>query len=168
MTTRTQLSLFVPPAFAAPIEAVRRVVDPAQSRLIPAHVTLCREDEFAVEQIEAIASRLRESPPGALTLQFGAPARFHEHGILLPCVGGDAAFHALRQFLLAPQVARPHAAHMTLAHPRNPKVPANTLQSAESLGSGLTVIFTTVQVIEQVDGGPWRTRRTLELTSPTA
>lgn len=164
MTTRTQLSLFVPPEFAEPLEAVRRLVDPVQSRLIPAHVTLCREDEFTAEQIEAIASRLRESPPGALTLQFGAPERFHEHGMLLPCIGGEAAFHALRQMLLAPQVARPHAAHMTLAHPRNPRVPANSLQTAESLKAGMSITFGTVHVIDQVDGGPWVVRRTFSLT----
>ena len=45
--SRIQLTLFVPPPNAELIESVRRLVDPIQHQLIPAHVTLCREDEFA-------------------------------------------------------------------------------------------------------------------------
>ena len=47
MPTRTQLSLFVPPAQSAQIETLRRLLDPIQAKLIPAHITLCREDELA-------------------------------------------------------------------------------------------------------------------------
>ena len=161
MTNRTQLSLFVPPDVGKAIEAVRRVVDPEQSRLIPAHVTLCREDELAAHRMEDIAARLAASRPFALTLRFGAPERFHDHGILLPCIGGADAFDALRARLLAPHQARPHAPHLTLAHPRNPRVPQNELSSAVSLEAGLTITFTGVQLIEQENGAPWQVLREL-------
>ncbi|MBE2186447.1 MAG: hypothetical protein IAE99_06720 [Rhodothermales bacterium] len=41
---RRQLTLFVPPPRAEPIETVWRLVDPVQHRLIAAHVTLARGD----------------------------------------------------------------------------------------------------------------------------
>jgi|GEM_PF-3988953 len=43
---RRHLILFVPAGITASIEALRRFVDPVQHSLIPAHVTLCREDEL--------------------------------------------------------------------------------------------------------------------------
>jgi len=44
---RRQLTLFVAPEASSSIEAVCEVVDPVQSRLIRAHVTLGREGELA-------------------------------------------------------------------------------------------------------------------------
>jgi 2'-5' RNA ligase len=160
---RSQLSLFVPTDVGGRIEAVRRMVDPEQRRLIPAHVTLCREDEVAALRLEDIASRLGECPRGHVTLQFGAPERCLEHGILLPCLGGTPAFNALRECILGPLFVRPLTPHMTLAHPRNPKVPGNELTSAASLRDGLTVTFTDIQFIEQADNAPWVVRRTFPL-----
>ena len=49
--TRRQLTLFVPHAEAAPIEALRATLDPVQHALIAAHVTLCREDELAASMM---------------------------------------------------------------------------------------------------------------------
>jgi hypothetical protein len=46
VTIRRQLSLYVPEPIATRLEAVRRVLDPVQHALIPAHVTLCRDDEL--------------------------------------------------------------------------------------------------------------------------
>jgi 2'-5' RNA ligase len=168
VVTRVQLSLFVPPEVGVEIEAVRRVVDPEQSRLIPAHVTLCREDELAGHGLADVESRLVESRLGPLTLRFGAPETFHEHGILLPCIEGASMFGALREHILAPHHVRPHAPHMTLAHPRNLRVSENRLANTASLPSGLTITFTSVQVIEQSNGGPWVVRRTVPLSGTAA
>ena len=72
-TIRRQLSLYVPPDAARQLEAVRRVLDPVQSRLIPAHVTLCREDELARVSGPELESRLGDARLKPVTLHFGGP-----------------------------------------------------------------------------------------------
>jgi hypothetical protein len=166
VTSRTQLSLFVPRESGARIEAVRRVVDPHQFRLIPAHVTLCRDDEIAARGLADITRRLEDEELPALTLRFGAPERFDGHGILLPCIEGAEAFAAMRESVLSPLAARHQAAHLTLAHPRNPKVSENELSRAATLDTGIAITFATVQLIEQTDGAPWVVRRTFRLGTP--
>jgi 2'-5' RNA ligase len=158
---RFQLSLFVPPPISEDIEAVRRIVDPAQHRLIPAHVTLCREDELTALSLPELHARLGEARHGPVTLEFGPPERFGGHGILLPCVGGIAAFQSLREVVLATRPVRPHAPHLTLAHPRNPKALGNDLQHTVSLREGLTMTFEHVHFIEQTDDAPWVVRGTV-------
>lgn len=165
---RLQLTLFVPRNVGADIEAIRHIVDPVQHRLIPAHVTLCREDELTgIGQAECEA-RIGEARHGPVTLQFGAPERFGGHGILLPCIGGTAEFQSLREVILGAERARPHAPHLTLAHPRNPKAPGNDLHSAASLRDGLSATFDVVHLIEQVDDAPWVVRGTIPLWSTTS
>lgn len=163
MRIRSQLSLLVPPESSPDLEAIRRVVDPVQSRLIPAHVTLCREDELLGFGIPDLRERLAHARPEAITLQFGPPERFAEHGILLPCIGGTDAFQALRTIVLGDQSARPHAPHLTLAHPRNPKAPGNDLSNTAPLRHGLRITFGAVHLIEQVDETPWVVRGTATL-----
>ena len=148
--TRTQLTLFVPESQSAELQAVRKLLDPVQFGLIAAHVTLCRdEDEFD-------AGLLALPAAGALTLQFGAPERFSEHGVLLPCIGGEEAFQALRRRILGRQDIRRQAPHITLAHPRNPRAPGNDLANAASLMSGRSITFTSVcRIQQQVGSGVW-------------
>lgn len=168
MPSRQQLSLFVPPPVAADLEAIRRVVDPVQSQLIPAHVTLCREDEFTGLDVATIRARLDRARVGSLTLRFGPPQRLGVYGILLSCVAGAAEFHALRQVVLASATVRTHTAHITLAHPRNPQAPGNDLRHVERLRDGLSITFDAIQLIEQIDGSPWEVLGAAPLVSPTA
>jgi 2'-5' RNA ligase len=156
--TRSQLSLFVPPDIGIDIEGIRRIADPVQRRLIPAHVTLCREDEITGLGLADLQRRLSSAGQGPVTLQFGPPERFAGHGILLPCIGGASEFQALRETVLAARDVRSHHAHLTLAHPRNPMAPGNALESAMSLGDGLRVTFGHIHLIEQVDDAPWVVR----------
>lgn len=160
---RSQLSLFVPQDIAAEFETARRALDPVQSRLIPAHVTLCREDELAGLELASLAQRLRQSIPKAITLRFGPPERFDGHGILLPSVGDTAAFQSLRAVVLATPAPRFHAPHLTLAHPRNPQAPGNTIENAAHLSNGCAITFEAVHLIEQVDSEPWVVRVTFPL-----
>ncbi len=152
----------------ADIEAIRRIVDPAQSRLIPAHVTLCREDELTGIGIPDLRARIGQAQRGPITLQFGPPERFGEHGILLPCIGGTAEFQSLREVVLAAPHVRPHAPHLTLAHPRNPRAPGNELENVAAVRDGLSVTFDAVHLIEQVDAAAWVVRGAVPLLSPTA
>jgi hypothetical protein len=153
--TRIQLTLFVPDPAASDLEAVRRLVDPVQARLIRAHVTLCREDELEGLGGAELEARVSAFESGALTLRFGPPESFHEHGVLLPCVEGQEAFQALRRWILSSSTVRPHAAHITLAHPRNPKAPGNTPMNAAPLERGLAITFPTVARIRQIGSAAW-------------
>ena len=146
---------------AATLEPIRQRLDPVQHGLIGAHVTLCREDELA----ESPLARLRGLVPlpSAITLTFGAPVGFDAHGVLLPCIDGSTEFHRLRAAVLASTAIRQHAAHITLAHPRNPRAPGNTTPGEISLATPLRVTFGTISLIEQVDGGPWVVREVVAL-----
>lgn len=151
--SRRQLTLYVPAEAAAELEAMRRVLDPVQSGLIPAHVTLCREDEL--EQLSFPELRRQAGTLGAITLHFGRPEAFHEHGILLPCVGGQDEFHALRRRLLGSSDIRRPEPHITLAHPRNPKAPGSSLATAASLPADLSISFDTIRLIQQEGTARW-------------
>jgi len=154
MTTRTQLSLFVPPADAIAIEAVRQLVDPVQHALIPAHVTLCREEELA--DPELVGARLAKLALPPLVLQFGTAESFSEYGLLLPCIAGVERYRALRQSVLDARDVREASPHITLAHPRNPRALGNAPSNASTLPPFLHLTFPTISRIEQRDGGRWR------------
>jgi len=157
-TTREQLSLFVSGPGGERLDALRRQLDPVQAALIPAHVTLCREDELAaLDEPVGLASRVAGSSP--VTLRFGPPERFHEHGILLPCVSGQDAFDALRRHVLGRDDVRHQGAHITLAHPRNPKANGNRwrLAALATPAEGLTLTLSDLRHIRQADTQPWQT-----------
>jgi 2'-5' RNA ligase len=156
MSTRRQLTLFVPRPAAAEFEATRCRLDPIQAELIRAHVTLCREDELADLTAERLWSRLAAAAPGPLLLGFGPAQRFHGHGILLPCVAGDAAFHALRLALLGPEPPRRLEPHITLAHPRNPRSTGNLDANLGLVSCGISLVFAGVSLIEQDGTAAWR------------
>jgi hypothetical protein len=157
VTQRHQLTLFLPPAHGALLERHRRVLDPIQAGLIAAHVTLCREDEIAHLDQEALRQRVATWPALSPNLAFGPPRRFDGHGILLTCIGGFEAFDRLRKHLLQDPGARMHQAHLTLAHPRNPRAPGNTEEALLQLPASLGVAFDAVALIEQKAGQPWCT-----------
>lgn len=152
---RTQLSLFVPRAISAELEAARALLDPIQASLIPAHVTLCREDELEGLALSLLRSRLA-APETAITLRFGHPQPFQEHGVLLPCVAGEPDFAALRQRVLGTKNIRRQAPHITLAHPRNPKSPHNHPANLAGLPGNLVITFSIVSRIQQEGAAPWQ------------
>jgi hypothetical protein len=63
---------------------------------------------------------------------------------------------ALRRQLLGRRDIRHQSAHLTLAHPRNPKATGNRLPLAE-LGEGLTLTLTDLRWIRQTGVQPWQT-----------
>lgn len=156
---RMQLSMYVPAPESRELEAVRRLLDPVQSILIPAHVTLCRDDELARVDTDSLASRLADAQAGAVVLHFGRPEVFQGHGILLPCIAGEEGFHSLRELVLGSRAISRPAPHITLAHPRNPKAAGNCLANANRLPAIGAVTFTSVALIEQAGGKPWRVVR---------
>jgi len=163
VNSRIQLTLFVAGPVAERIEAYRASLDPVQSRLIPAHVTLCREDELDGLSVAVLQERLSKPQARPLTLAFGAPEPFSTHGILLPCISGDDEFHALRQLALGSVPARRPSPHLTLAHPRNPRAEGNDLAAVASLRDGLTIRFESVCRIRQEGMSPWRVTERFDL-----
>jgi hypothetical protein len=155
-TVRRQLTLFLAGEMAAAVEAVRRVVDPVQYRLIPAHVTLCREEEVAALPEGEIEARLAAGPARRITLEFGSPEHFLDHGIRLKCVAGGTEYQALRELVLgSTEIARPRP-HVTLAHPRNPRAPGNSLAACADLPRRWPTRFSWLHLIEQEGAQPWR------------
>lgn len=130
------------------------MLDPVQAELIPAHVTLCREDELDGVSAAEFTRRLGLGRP--VDLSFGAPQLFHGHGVLLPAVGDLSAFDSLRRIALGRESVRQHSPHITLAHPRNPQAPGNTAANVLLAPTGLRVTFTEVVLIEQTNTAPWQ------------
>ncbi len=159
--TRDQLSLFIEGPGGDCMNTLRRQLDPIQASLIPAHVTLCREDELDGLTPEVIATRLAGAAP--VSLCFGVPERFGGHGILLPCIAGQVEFDALRRRALAQPTVRQQSAHVTLAHPRNPRSAGNHLPAMDTR---LIAAFAAVRWIRQVGTSPWQTLMRVALAGP--
>ena len=154
--SRRQYTLFVQEPTRSRLNALRLSLDPVQASLISAHVTLCREDE--IEQLDPVDvfNRVQSWAHGPLRLAFGGPRLFDGNGVLLPCEQGLGQFHSLRQWLLQSQEARQHAAHLTLAHPRNLKAVGNTPAALAGCPHALKLQFPVVALIEQLGSTPWR------------
>lgn len=148
--TRRQATLFL--RGRRVIEDVRARFNPEQSRLIDAHVTLCREDE--VDDWPRLAARLRGRPPVGVTLEFGEPVRQGDM-LFLPCSGSTSAFDEVRANLLGHRV-RKHEPHITLIHPRSGKCTDEIFEMARSLIKPFSHTFDEVSLIEQTAGGIWR------------
>lgn len=152
--TRDQLSLFLGPPAGPALDALRAQLDPVQAALIPAHVTVCREDELTGLDPAGLTDRLHGAT--ALTFGVGLPERFSGHGVLLPCVAGQSGLDDLRRRLLGRAEVRPQPAHVTLAHPRNPRAPGN--RDPLDLGiTPMTLTLADLRWIRQTGGGPWQT-----------
>lgn len=162
---RHQLTLFLPEAASQLVEQVRAVVDPVQAALIPPHVTLVRDDELNQVSSESFTGRL-DRPVDlttSLELTFGGPSPSVDHGILMPCTSELTEFQSLRCRLFRELQSKPMKAHITLAHPRNPRAVGNTPQNLQPLANGLTIRFRQLALIQQTDGQPWVTLKTVNL-----
>ena len=153
---RLQLSLYVAPPEGRLVDLLRAELDPLQHELIPAHVTLGRDGDIDTRAGGSWEERIATLREPALRLRFGEPEPFHEHGILLRCTEGAEGFNALRERVLG-HAALPLVPHLTLAHPRNPRAPGNSLATArERLPAPLELRFDTLNLVEQYNGGRWR------------
>ena len=162
---RHQITLFLPEAASRLVEPIRAVVDPVQATLIRAHVTLVRDDELPQISPKMFTERLGQpidwtSP---LELTFGGPLPSVDHGILMHCTSELTEFQSLRCRLFRELLSKSMNAHITLAHPRNPKAAGNTPQNLRPLANGLTIKFRQLAMIQQTDGQPWVTLKTVDL-----
>jgi hypothetical protein len=157
MSIRRQLTLFVNPADAKVIEAVRQKYNPMQFGLIRSHVTLCREEE--IQDIATIVHALRALCYPTIRLSFGPVATFSEgKGAWLPSSGENLTFHNLRTKILGTTALdnRNIHPHLTLMHPRNSACSPTIFQEISRYSLPTELNFDTVCLIEQNDGQAWQ------------
>jgi 2'-5' RNA ligase len=148
---RRQASLFLPDQFQ--IESLRLRYNPVQARLIPAHVTLCREDEVA--DWDAVLARLESLCPFEIVLEFGVPVR-EDNFVYLPVREGYDEFHEFRCAILTKD-ARKQVPHVTIIHPRNGICTDQVFADIMATVSSFRYTFREVMLIEQEGDGIWKT-----------
>jgi hypothetical protein len=153
---RRQLTLLLPPEQRVAIDCIRQRLDPLQHARIPAHVTLCRDEEL--EPWGDVERRLERLGSFAIDLRFGAPESLPDGCILLRPVRGIGRYRQLRRSILGPS-AREHGAHITLLHPRNAHGVECDMQRLGGEVPRLAVVFRAVSLIEQEGDAPWQVRR---------
>ena len=79
------------------IKKIRAEFSPIQFKLIPAHVTLCRENE--IEHIEKVIENIISLAPGnPLRIEFDKVERFDNgKGLLIPAKSENTDFNELRK-----------------------------------------------------------------------
>ncbi len=155
--TRRQATLFLKENRV--VDKIRRKFNPAQARIIGAHVTLCREDE--VSDWEKIAGIIKDEKPKAVTLNFGMPRREGDY-VWLPCEDASK-FDRLRSELLG-STARKHLPHLTLIHSRNGFCTDEIFAEITAESVPFSHAFDEVNIIEQTNGGVWNVLETFGLT----
>lgn len=161
---RIQLTLFIDPAEAAGIENIRKQFNPLQYDLIPAHVTLCREDEL--EQLEKVLHNLNVLHHAGVTVHFGKPVRFAAgKGVLIPALQNNESFQQLRAAVLKGIIAKPHKhePHITLVHPRNATCTDEIFEQIQDSVLPKSITFKSVSLIEQEAGKQWQVLKTFLL-----
>lgn len=130
--------------------------NPVQANLIAPHVTLCREDE--VTDWSAFEQRVAARLPIKLHMKFGEPTK-NGNSVLLPAITGALEFAALRRDLLFDGASepRPMNAHVTIIHPRNGVCTEEIFAEIKRLLLPFEATFREVSLIEQHQGGPWKT-----------
>jgi 2'-5' RNA ligase len=161
---RRQLTLFVQQADAEGIEHVRSRFNPRQFELIKSHVTLCREDE--IENINQVLNNLLTLNQKPISITFAKVMRLdNDRGVLMPSSNDNDEFYALRQNVLKGLVetVKKHEPHITLMHPRNSVCTDEIFKEIEKVNLPTLLYFKTIYLIEQFNGGEWRTLRSFEL-----
>ena len=154
--SRRQLTLFIYEPNGA-IEKIRAAFNPGQFNLIPAHITLCREDE--IEPIEPVIENLKSTClTGPLRIEFGPVERFGDgKGVFLPGKLENPGFDELRKDVLNGIIGFPrnHRPHITLMHPRNSTCTDELFERIKEYTLPAVLIFDTISLIEQRDCRPW-------------
>jgi 2'-5' RNA ligase len=153
---RWQLTLFVAETESEQIEKVRRHYNPLQYALIPAHITLCREDELL--QMERITENIGALSQENLQLFPDVPTRFDNgKGVYLP-MKNVADFEALRKVVLAEVIPNPRQQlpHLTLMHPRNSRCTDAIFQEICQAEFPSILSFDNICLIEQEEAQKWK------------
>ncbi|WP_299335937.1 2'-5' RNA ligase family protein [uncultured Psychroserpens sp.] len=152
---RRQLTLFINEPNGS-IEKIRAKFNPRQYHLIPAHVTLCREDE--IEPIEKTIQRIKSiSLEKAIRIEFGKAERFADgKGVYISSIGSNNEFKALRKLVLGQtELKKEQVPHITLMHPRNATCTNDIFESIGNYDLPTELSFGKISLIEQINSGKW-------------
>lgn len=162
--TRRQLTLFIENHVEL-IEEIRKEFNPVQQELIPAHVTLCREDEIvAIDKVLVNIKSVKLKKE--LTISFDKVQRFEKgKGVLLPGSSDNTQFHELRNYILKGIIGTPrqHHPHLTLMHPRNSTCTDEKFDRIIQYELPNKLSFRKISLIEQKDGGRWMILREFKI-----
>jgi len=153
---RRQVTLFIGNQ-AKVIEHIRAEFNPLQFHLIPAHVTLCRENE--IEPLEKLIANLRSikwSKP--LKIEFDQIERFaNGKGVLMPAKSHNPEFDKLREGVLKELNYPPgkHQAHITLMHPRNSTCTDHIFEHLMQFKLPTELYFHKISLIGQRNDSKW-------------
>ncbi|WP_379968292.1 hypothetical protein [Epilithonimonas sp. UC225_85] len=162
MEIRRQLTLFLDEEYASEIESIRLQFNPVQYRLIKSHVTLCREDEIG--NFQQILDNIHSLKQRLITINFEKIVRFSEgKGVLISAHQNNPEYHDLRRNILLSDKIRFSEPHITLMHPRNSTCTDEIFDEIKKLDFLKKIRFNTISLIEQVDGGEWKTLQKFKL-----
>lgn len=162
MEIRRQLTLFLEEKDALEIERIRLKFNPVQYELIKSHVTLCREDEIG--NLQQILDNIHSLNRRLLTINFEKVVRFSEgKGVLISAHQNNPEYHNLRKNILLGDKIRFSEPHITLMHPRNSNCTDKIFDEIKKLDFPKKIAFETISLIEQVDGGEWKTLQKFKL-----
>ena len=152
-STRRQASMYL--SNVPEIEDLRMRLNPVQAQLIPAHVTLCREDE--VDDWSVLEARIHDLLPIRITLGFGRPVRDGDF-VFLQAESGCEPFDDLRNRLVGDGIQKPRkqTPHVTIIHPRNGTCTDAVFEEIFQRIQPFTVTLCEISLIEQTNGGPWK------------
>ena len=152
LAVRRQLTLFIENEI---IDQIRIKFNPIQQSLIAPHVTLCREDEL--EDLEKVIVNIKAiKTDNPIKIAFNEVIRFENgKGVLIPADEENNDFHNLRNVILISP--RKHLPHITLMHPRNSTCSDSIFEEIKSYQLPTTLFFNKISLIEQKDGGKWKT-----------
>ncbi|WP_400074852.1 2'-5' RNA ligase family protein [Winogradskyella sp. R77965] len=160
---RRQLTLFINEPKGI-IEKIRAEFNPKQYYLIPAHVTLCREDE--IEPIENTISRIKSiSLKKTMQIEFGKAERFSDgKGVYISSFGNNNEFKELRKSVLGQsELEKEQIPHITLMHPRNSTCTNQIFEKIENYDLPTELNFGKISLIEQKNGGKWNVLEEFEI-----
>ena len=154
-TIRRQLTLFIDEPSGS-IEKIRAEFNPIQYQLIPAHVTLCREDEIEPidKTIKRIESIVLKKPIG---ITFGKAKRFaNGNGVYMNSIDNNNDFNNLRKLILGQsELEKTQIPHITLMHPRNSTCTNDLFEKIGNYKLPTELSFAKISLIQQINGGKW-------------
>ncbi|MEO0527173.1 MAG: 2'-5' RNA ligase family protein [Bacteroidota bacterium] len=161
--SRKQLTLFIHEP-SGNIEKIRAEYNPIQYHLIPAHVTLCREDEIEPTEktIERITSIALERP---VRIKFKKVQRFADgKGAYILSLGNNTEFKELRKMVLGQgELKKEQLPHITLMHPRNSTCTHEIFEQIGNHDLPTELEFGKISLIEQKNGGKWEVLQEFEI-----
>lgn len=153
---RRQLTLFLSEQYEE-IEKIRAEFNPVQYALIAAHVTLCRENE--IEKLDQIINNINSiSFTQPLEIEFEQAEKFDNgKGVFIAAKAGNPDFQKLRELILkgATEFNKNYLPHITLMHPRNSTCTDELFDEIKKHQLPSIIVFDTISLIEQIDGGRW-------------